>query len=125
AYGWLQYVIVPFPITLDCNLVSQLTSPGRKRPLAVAFVGSENSRVRHLFKIAAEDPRWRFHNDTRIHVRVLPDEGLGEAARRAAFGGDEKGGSSMSIGEIYGSAEFCLVLPGHLYDLGRRAYDAM
>merc|ERR1712070_1336915 len=46
--------------------------------------------------------------------------GEGEAARRAALGG---GSDGPTAAELYAASEFCLVLPGHVYDLGRRFYD--
>ena len=34
-------------------------------------------------------------------------------------------GGDKSVDELYSNSQFCLILPGHVYDLGRRAYDAM
>mmetsp|Transcript_81357 Transcript_81357/g.252879 ORF Transcript_81357/g.252879 Transcript_81357/m.252879 type:complete len:470 (-) Transcript_81357:45-1454(-) len=120
----LRTVSVPFPVTLDCARLSGLSEPSVRRPLAVAFVGSENSRVRRVFRELVEDEGWPHRSDSRVHIRVLPDSEDGEVARRAALGGDG-GQRTAHVQELYAESEFCLVLPGHVYDLGRRAYDAM
>mmetsp|Transcript_57666 Transcript_57666/g.163733 ORF Transcript_57666/g.163733 Transcript_57666/m.163733 type:complete len:516 (-) Transcript_57666:5-1552(-) len=112
----LRVVLLPFPVRLDCVELARLAE--RPRPVVVAFVGSENSRVRRLFREALTDPRWPHGRDPRVQVRVLPDSADGEAARRAALGGGP-------VSQLFADSEFCLVLPGHVYDLGRRAYDAM
>ena len=117
----LRTIIVPFPVTLDCERLLQLARPEKIRPLDVTFVGTENSRVRQIFRELMEDRSWPHHSDRRLHIRVLPDDDVGEGARRIALGAE----GDMSIDELYSNSQFCLVLPGHVYDLGRRAYDAM
>jgi len=150
VYPLLRTVVVPFPVTLDCALLNDAVAS--TRPVAVAFIGSENSRIRSIFRRLVEDPRRPYVNDSRILVRVFPDTEEAEDVRRAALGGGEgllgaghwrrqvptagvsapagslgvsAAGGLGGVGELYAASEFCLVLPGHVYDLGRRAYDIM
>ena len=118
GYQHLSTIIVPFPVTLDCQRLLQLGHPDWPRATAVAFVGTENSRVRSIVRKILEE---RAENG-KVYINVLPEtEGEdGEATRRAAFGL-----AGRPIDELYADSEFCLILPGHVYDLGRRAYDAM
>ncbi|CAK0860790.1 unnamed protein product, partial [Prorocentrum cordatum] len=161
-YRLLRFITVPFPVALDCQRLADLADASHERPVAVAFLGSENwsgfglrtdsarrpagtawprelpvsgplasenSRARRIFREMYADERWGAHGDPRVDIRILPDGGSGEAARAAALGaggnGTGSGSSDGAIGDLYARSQFCLVLPGHIYDLGRRAYDAM
>ena len=115
----LRTLIVPFPVTLDCQRLLHVSQ--RARPIDVAFVGTENSRARRIFRDLMEDTKMPYGNDPRFHIRILPDDDIGEGARKIALGTE----GDTSIDELYSNSQFCLVLPGHVYDLGRRAYDAM
>ena len=120
----LRTIIVPFPVTLDCERLLQLSSPERVRSIDVAFVGTDNSRVRRIFKELMEDSTLSYGSNPRLHIEVLPDDDVGEGARKLALGSVGTGGDK-SVDELYSNSQFCLILPGHIYDLGRRAYDAM
>ncbi|CAK9063131.1 Xyloglucan galactosyltransferase XLT2 (Glycosyltransferase 18) (AtGT18) (Protein XYLOGLUCAN L-SIDE CHAIN GALACTOSYLTRANSFERASE POSITION 2) [Durusdinium trenchii] len=116
-------IFVPFPVTLDCHRVLTLADPLRRRETVVSFVGTENSRVRSIFRVLQEDLRATQRNRSEFYIKVLQDvEGEdGEATRKATL----DAGGSRPIDELYADSEFCLVLPGHVYDLGRRGFDAM
>ena len=119
AFQRLSTIFVPFPVMLDCERVVKLAQ--RKRETVASFVGTDNSRIRTIFRSLFEgevSPNVR----DQFYIKVLQDVGEdGEAARKATLA--EDGG--RPIDELYADSEFCLVLPGHVYDLGRRAYDAM
>mmetsp|Transcript_40997 Transcript_40997/g.112762 ORF Transcript_40997/g.112762 Transcript_40997/m.112762 type:complete len:516 (+) Transcript_40997:135-1682(+) len=127
AYSQLRHIFVPFPVTLDCARLEALSAVSHPRPVSVSFVGSENSRVRRHFRDAVEGNQWPLE----LFVRVLPDDEDSAGARQAALGG---GGTSVlagnayglsSLAELYAASQLCLMLPGHIYDFGRRAYDFM
>lgn len=122
VYRNLRIIPVPFPVRLDCRLLDELTRPesADQRPIAVSFIGTANSRVRHHFLEATTDPRWPLANDPRVYVQLLPDAEAGENARRAAL---DKAG--MDGDSLYARSEFCLVLPGHVYEPGRRFWDVV
>lgn len=124
-YRNLRTISVPFPVALDCERLRALAAPAApRRPIAVTFVGSANSRVRSHFAALAADPRWHYAGDARVVLRLLPDTEAGENARRAAL--EPEGSTSRGAGiETYAQTEFCLALPGHVYELGRRGWDAM
>lgn len=72
------------------------------------------------------DTRFGLQDDPRIHMRIIPEEDSnegGDEVRKATLGGDASDG--LSAQGLYAASEFCLVLPGHIYDLGRRAYDVI
>ncbi|CAE7456925.1 unnamed protein product [Symbiodinium natans] len=125
GFQMLRTVIVPFPVTLDCERLLQLSKPDRARSIDVAFVGTENSRVRQIFRELMEDTSLPYSRNPRFHIRVLPDDDVGEWARKMALDSESDESGMRSIDEIYSNSQFCLVLPGHMYDLGRRAFDAM
>eukprot|EP00435_Cladocopium_sp_Y103_P062097 s347_g23.t1 len=122
AFQRLSTILVPFPVTLDCDRVVKLAD--RKRNLVASFVGTDNSRVRSIFRSLIEIFEGEVSENARskFHIKILEDVGEdGEAARKATLAED----GSRPIDDLYADSEFCLVLPGHVYDLGRRAYDAM
>ena len=121
GFQQLRTVFVPFPVTLNCERALRLAEQDRNT--VVSFIGTENSRVRSIFKSLVEDPSRTYASDPRLYIKVLQDtEGDdGEEARKATLGE----GGMRPIDDLYADSEFCLVLPGHIYDLGRRAYDAM
>ena len=123
GFRHLSTIFVPFPVTFDCHRMMHLADPGRPREMAVSFVGTENSRVRSIFRMLLEDLEATQGISDKLYIKVLQDvEGEdGEATRKATLATD----GGRPIDELYGDSEFCLVLPGHVYDLGRRAYDAM
>lgn len=47
AFQRLSTILVPFPVTLDCERLVKLAD--RKRHLVASFVGTDNSRVRSVF----------------------------------------------------------------------------
>lgn len=123
AFQRLSTIVVPFPVTLDCERLLRLAHPQRKRETVASFVGTENSRLRTLFRSLFDASEILYHARSKFYIKVLEDSvgEDGEATRKATLA--EEGG--RPIDDLYADSEFCLVLPGHVYDLGRRAYDAM
>ena len=125
AFQRLSTILVPFPVTLDCERLVKLAD--RKRHLVASFVGTDNSRVRSVFRSLIEIFEGEVSEvenaRSKFHIKILQDSvgEDGEAARKATLAED----GSRPIDDLYADSEFCLVLPGHVYDLGRRAYDAM
>merc|ERR1719265_1360923 len=74
AYPMLRHIFVPFPVRLDCPLLEHLCRPGHGRPIAVSFVGSENSRIRHDFRVEMNKRNFERGPDPRLFVRVLEDD---------------------------------------------------
>lgn len=56
AFSTLRFVFLPFPAALDCEHLNRLSAPSHNRSVFLSFVGSENSRVRHLLRNVIEDP---------------------------------------------------------------------
>lgn len=52
AFQRLSTILVPFPVTLDCERLVKLAD--RKRHLVASFVGTDNSRVRSVFRSLIE-----------------------------------------------------------------------
>eukprot|EP00438_Fugacium_kawagutii_P033284 Skav219613 [mRNA] locus=scaffold628:118624:119922:- [translate_table: standard] len=127
AFRRLSTIVIPFPVTLDCERALKLADPQRKRDIVASFIGSDNSRIRTIFRSLFE----REMSDnmrSKFYIKVLPDleDGDGDAARKETLADDsQRADGSRGIDDLYSNSEFCLVLPGHIYDLGRRGYDAM
>eukprot|EP00927_Polykrikos_kofoidii_P077749 TRINITY_DN74664_c0_g1_i1.p1 TRINITY_DN74664_c0_g1~~TRINITY_DN74664_c0_g1_i1.p1 ORF type:complete len:542 (+),score=58.90 TRINITY_DN74664_c0_g1_i1:201-1826(+) len=128
VYSRLRHIFVPFPVTLDCARLHTVSSSEHARPLDVSFVGSENSRVRRYFRELLDDGRLPFQRNPRLFIRVLPDDQ--ETARRNVLLGEgvfdaptHTVATPRTVQELYAMSKLCLMLPGHIYDFGRRAFD--
>eukprot|EP00927_Polykrikos_kofoidii_P071435 TRINITY_DN67699_c0_g1_i1.p1 TRINITY_DN67699_c0_g1~~TRINITY_DN67699_c0_g1_i1.p1 ORF type:complete len:659 (+),score=101.89 TRINITY_DN67699_c0_g1_i1:114-2090(+) len=122
-YSNLHKIFVPYSTTVHCRLLEALAHSPRPRPLAVVFAGSCTSRVRHWAREVARDVA----SDRRIVLRFADVEKVRAESLRGSEGGNGSARLALTTNytALYRSADFCLVLPGHLHDLTKRCYDAM
>ncbi|CAE8648916.1 unnamed protein product, partial [Polarella glacialis] len=125
-YGNLQHIFVPYSTRLHCRHLEALAKSPRKRPVAVAFVGSPSSKVRHWVQELASEAD--FASDARLVLRFASRVEDVQAASRGGSKADDvhpEAAGATNLTRLYQEADFCLCLPGHLHVLTKRCFDAM
>eukprot|EP00927_Polykrikos_kofoidii_P068647 TRINITY_DN63999_c0_g1_i1.p1 TRINITY_DN63999_c0_g1~~TRINITY_DN63999_c0_g1_i1.p1 ORF type:complete len:747 (-),score=109.95 TRINITY_DN63999_c0_g1_i1:116-2356(-) len=124
-YKNLQRIFVPYSTTVHCRRLEALIKSPRRRPWAVAFIGSTSSVIRQWTAELAVEPE--FARDAAVLLRLGDSSAASAQALRASSRAQfvELAADAINLTHVYMNTDFCLILPGHLHDMTKRCYDAM